>query len=252
MKKLLTILGSITMTATTGITAVACKSEEKKPDSGSNQPNTPATPTKTNLSTFVKELGEVKDKKDETIIAAFLEKNNEKMGANKLANEDLKAENITDTKATISLSKDHEKYEGTVEVTFKVQTESSEQTTPTKTNLSTFVKELGEVKDKKDETIIAAFLEKNNEKMGANKLAKEDLKAENITDTKATISLSKDHEKYEGTVEVTFKVQTESSEQNQNGGEQDSSKKPDTAPPQNPDGQSKNEKENISKLLTEV
>ncbi|MBY7703786.1 lipoprotein [Vibrio harveyi] len=48
MKKLLTILGSFTMATTAGVTAVACKTEQKKPEENKKpEEKTPAPEEKT-------------------------------------------------------------------------------------------------------------------------------------------------------------------------------------------------------------
>ncbi|AGJ91050.1 lipoprotein [Mycoplasma putrefaciens] len=208
MKKLLSILGSVGMIASTGAVAVACKTEQ------------PAKMTQ--ISDLIKntELGELADNNASTIIAKVLEENKDSV-KDKLVAEDLElkgqamAGQDKKMKATITVSEKGKKknFAGEVEVMFTVK-----EAAPAKmTQISDLIKntELDDLAKTDGETIIKAALAKNqNEELKKAKLVAEDLElkgqamAGQDKKMKATITVSEKGKKknFAGEVTVTFKL----------------------------------------------
>ncbi|WP_434341763.1 lipoprotein [Mycoplasma putrefaciens] len=204
MKRLLSILASAGMIASTGAVAVAC------------QDTTPSAKM-TEIKTLIKNtnLDELADSKSSTIIKKVLEKNadsiNEKLVAEDLQ---LKGEPMVvkdkEMKAIVTVTeKGKEKnFTGEVEVMFTVK-----EVTPAKmTEISTLIKEanLGEVDKTDSETIVKKVFEKNPDLSKA-KLEVTDLELKTPVkekDMKAIIKVSEagKAKNFTGEVEVMFTV----------------------------------------------
>ncbi|MDQ0567696.1 lipoprotein [Mycoplasma yeatsii] len=121
MKKLLTILGSVAMVATTGAVAVACKTEAK-PDKPVDvkQKLEDLVKVKTGIEVADGDKGNV-----EKVVAAVNAKNPEA----KLVAAELKIEAVGTDKAKVKLlPKDQSsKYEGSVEIEFKAAPAAAEE-----------------------------------------------------------------------------------------------------------------------------
>ncbi|WP_339022575.1 lipoprotein [Spiroplasma endosymbiont of Crioceris asparagi] len=180
MKKLIGLLGSFGMIATSAVTIISCGKDKQLVK---------------DLTKLIKntKLGALDDAKEATIIAAVITKNLD----SGLKKEDIEAKiDKAKNKATIT-PVDTNKFTGSVEVTFTIKSN----------NLADIIKnkELGYLDDAKEATIIAAVITKNPD----SGLTKEDIKATvDEKNNKATIAV-KNTNKFIGTVEVTFKIKTD-------------------------------------------
>ncbi|UWD35041.1 lipoprotein [Mycoplasma cottewii] len=116
MKKLLTILGSVAMVATTGAVAVACKTEAK-PDKPvvQKQKLTDLVTVKTGIELAPADKGDVKK-----VVDAVNAKNpNAKLDHEQLAVEAIQG---AENKLKLSAKQDSAKYEGSVEIEFTAPT----------------------------------------------------------------------------------------------------------------------------------
>ncbi|EOA07192.1 Hypothetical protein, predicted lipoprotein [Mycoplasma yeatsii 13926] len=198
MKKLLTILGSVAMVATTGAVAIACKTEAK--------PDKPVV-VKQKLEDLVKvktgiEVADTDKGNVEKVVAAVNAKNPEA----KLVAAELKIEVVGTDKAKAKLLPKDEssKYEGSVEIEFKAATapvvkQKLEDLVKVKTGIEVADTDKGNV-----EKVVAAVNAKNPEA----KLVAAELKIEAVGTDKAKAKLLPKDEssKYEGSVEIEFKA----------------------------------------------
>ncbi|AJM71903.1 lipoprotein [Mycoplasma yeatsii] len=204
MKKLLTILGSVAMVATTGAVAVACKTEAK--DS-------------------VKDLSKEIKVTEISLPKADWEKTDKIIEAVNKANEGL---NLTDKDVEVAVNEakdgakikakaDNKKFKGEKDVKFKDSTPA-----PAKKKLSDLIKnlDLGEIA--KEDDILAKVIEKNSQTVGELKvtdLVKSESKPADNGNKKVTISVKEESQsKFEGTVDVTFKLKASESATNPSGG----------------------------------
>ncbi|EOA07596.1 Hypothetical protein, predicted lipoprotein [Mycoplasma yeatsii 13926] len=192
MKKLLTILGSVAMVATTGAVAVACKTEAK--DS-------------------VKDLSKEIKVTEISLLKADWEKTDKIIEAVNKANKGLDLTDkdvevvVNEAKdgAKIKAKADSKKFKGEKDVKFKDSTPA-----PDKKKLSDLIKvlDLGEINSEND--IITELLKKNESTKGELQAVDLELKGKPSDDgdkKKVAIGVKKESEsKFEGTINVTFKV----------------------------------------------
>jgi aspartate carbamoyltransferase regulatory subunit len=142
----------------------------------------------------VVELGDIKDNKEATILAAVKAKNAA------VDETQLEVADITNKGATINVIKDSKVYDagGSVSVTYTV---TPDVTTKPLTDDLTDV-ELGDIKDNKEATILAAVKAKNTA------VDETQLEVADITDTGATINVISGSTVYDadGSVPVTFAI----------------------------------------------
>ncbi|AJM71508.1 lipoprotein [Mycoplasma yeatsii] len=198
MKKLLTILGSVAMVATTGAVAVACKTEAK--------PDKPVV-----VKQKLEELVTVKtgievaenEREDVTKVVAAVNKKNEnaKLDATQLK---IEAVGSDKTKAKLLPKDEASKYQGSVEIEFKgtpapVAKQKLEELVTVKTGI-----EVAE-NEREDVTKVVAAVNKKNEnaKLDATQLK---IEAVGSDKTKAKLLPKDQSSKYEGSVEIEFKA----------------------------------------------
>lgn len=177
MKKLLSVLAVIGLTATTTSTAVSCGCGEQV--------------TRKELKTLitVSDLGEIEDNMKSTIISAIIEKNK----ATAPTEKDFQIELID--LSTRALATGIGLYEGTVIINFSLP--------PVEKPLSVMITEpeLGAINNNQPATILKAIIDKNPD---ADENVYE-LEADSITKTGATAT-AKEHSGFNGSVNVTFNV----------------------------------------------